>query len=99
MSDYNTYDVGDVVRITGTFTNAASGAVDPGTVYAKYKDPSGTVTTLTYLVDVALVRVSAGVYYTDVNADETGRWYYRFSSTGTGQAMEEGAFLVRQSNF
>lgn len=95
----NRYDVGDLVRVAGVFTNAAGTAVDPTAVFAKYKDPGGTITTLVYLTDLALVRDSAGNYHVDINADEAGRWCYRFYATGTGQSAEEGEFLVDQSCF
>jgi len=95
----NFYEVGDLVRASAAFTNAAGTAIDPTVVIAKYKDPSGNVTSLTYGVDGTLVKASTGNYYTDINADETGRWYYRFYSTGTGQAADEEEFNVRFSHF
>ena len=94
------YYVGDVVTIYGAWTNAAGSATDPGTVYAKYRDPSGTVTTLQYNVDEALVRDSAGNYHVDIDADEDGKWLYRFYSTGSGQATSGiGEFIVFVSEF
>lgn len=90
-----TYDLGDLVRITGTFTTAAGVATDPTAVLCTYTDPSGDATTLTYGTDVALVKSSTGVYYVDVNADEQGVWEYRFYATGTGQAADEGSFIVQ----
>lgn len=95
----NRYDVGDLVRASGSFTNAAGTAVDPTAVFAKYKDPAAAVTTLTYGVDAALVRDSAGNYHVDINANLAGHWCYRFYSTGTGQAAEEGTFIVDPSCF
>lgn len=89
------YYQGDVVRIAGAFANAAATAVDPTAVFAVYSDPSGNVTTLEYGDDAALVRDSAGVYHVDIDADEAGRWLYRFYSTGTGQASSDnGSFRV-----
>lgn len=93
------YSVGDLIRISGTFTNAAGVATDPTAVFAKYKDPSGNVTTLTYPTDAALVKDSTGVYHVDINADEWGWWYYRFYSTGTGQAANESRFEIESSSF
>lgn len=94
----NTYDKGDLVRVSAAFTSAGA-AIDPTTVTAKVRDPSGNVTTLVYLTDGALVRDAAGAFHTDVNADEAGVWTYRFASTGTGQAAAEGTFRVRESAF
>ena len=91
----NTYDVGDLVRVTGTFTNAAGTPVDPTRVFVEYCDPSGNVTRLEYLIDAALVRDSQGVYHTDVNVDESWDWAYRWYATGTGQSAGEERFHVR----
>jgi hypothetical protein len=93
------YHVGDLVRISAAFTNAAGTAVDPTAVFAKYKDPSGNTTTLEYLVDAALVKDSTGNYHVDIDVDEVSRWRYRFYSTGTGQAANEGSFDVKESEF
>jgi hypothetical protein len=94
----NTYDKGDLVRVSAAFTSAGA-AIDPTAVTAKYKTPAGTTTTLVYGTDGALVRDSAGNYHVDVDADEVGTWYYRFASTGTGQAASEEAFRVRATAF
>lgn len=88
------YHVGDKITIYGTWTNAAGVATDPGSIFAKYKDPAGTVTTYTYSVDAELVKDSAGIYHVDIDADEAGMWYYRFYSTGSGQASSTIASFV-----
>lgn len=95
----NTYDYGDLVRVIGTFTDAAGAATDPTAVLCKVRDPSGNVTTLTYGTDTALVKSATGMYYTDINVDEVGTWHYRFYSTGTGQAAGESMFYARASAF
>lgn len=99
MATLNEYDVGDLVRMTGALTTADGTAVDPTALVCKVKKPSGTVTTLTYGTDAFPVRSAAGTYYAEVTADEAGEWWYRFVSTGTGQAAEEERFYVRESQF
>lgn len=94
----NTYDVGDLIRVSAAFTSGGD-AIDPTTVTAKVKAPTGTITTLVYGVDGGLVKDSAGNYHTDISAAEVGTYAYRFQSTGTGQAAAEGAFRVRESAF
>lgn len=93
------YDKGDLVKCSGAFTDSDGNAIDPTAVVFKVKDPSGTVTTYTYGEDDELVRDSAGNYHVNVDADEMGLWYYRFESTGTGQAADEGYFRVSTSEF
>lgn len=93
------YHVGDLVRISATWTNAAGTAIDPTAVLAQYRDPGGTTTSLVYGVDAALVKDSTGNYHVDVDADEAGWWHYRFYSTGTGQAAAEpSSFYVEASS-
>jgi len=94
-----TYDVGDLVRCTGTFTNAAETAVDPTAVVFMLRSPGGVEMTYTYGEDDELVRDATGVYHVDVDVDEEGSWHYRFESTGTGQAAEEARIYVAASMF
>lgn len=92
-----TYDKGDLVRAAAAFTTTAGAATDPSAVFAKYTTPAGTVTTLTYGVDAALVKDSTGNYHVDIDASSVGTWTYRFYSTGTGQAAAEGEFFVKSA--
>ena len=94
----NTYRMGDDVRCTGTFTDSDGAAIDPATVIFSVKDPSGNVDSYIYGVDAEVVKSATGVYYVDVDADESGDWWYRFHSTGTGKAAEEDRFVVEISN-
>jgi len=99
MTDYtNTYDLGDLIRVTGTFTDSASAAQDPTAVKLSFKDPSGNVTTYVYVTDAQLVKSATGIYYVDIDLDEVGTWWYRFWSTGTGQASGETRLEVRKLN-
>ncbi len=91
----NVFDIGDLVRVSAAFTDSAGMAIDPTAVYVKYRTPAGTTTTLTYGVDAALVRDSAGNYHADISATDDGDWHYRWYSTGSGQASEEHWFRVR----
>ena len=95
----NVHDLGDLVRCTGTFTDENGDAHDPTTVLFSVKNPAGTTTTYTYGVDAALVKDSTGVYHVDVDASAVGWYYYRFYSTGSGQASEEEKFEVGASWF
>lgn len=94
----NVYDLGDLVRVTTTFTTAAGVAVDPTAVFLAVKNPAGTTTTYTYGISAGLIKSAAGVYYLDVDANAAGYWFYRWYSTGTGQAAAQNAFKVNASN-
>ena len=91
------YDVGDVARLTGTFTDIDDDVIDPETVACKVRKPSGTITTYTY--DADITKSSTGIYYIDVDITEPGRWWNRYYSTGTGKAAGEQEFEVRESHF
>ena len=95
MAEVNTYDAGDLVRITGTLATEAGVNVDPATLVCKVKAPDATVTTYTYGTTAFPVRSGAGVFYVDYTPTMKGRHIYRFVSTGTGQAVDEGVFYVR----
>jgi hypothetical protein len=97
----NTYDVGDLVRVTGTWEDADGTDTDPaGTITFKFTDPSANTVTYTYGVDAELIKSATGIYYVDVSIDEHGTWWYRFASgAGSGQAAAEAFFLIRDSRF
>lgn len=60
-------------------------------------DPHGASTTYTHGTDAELVNAEAGSYYIDITPNKPGLWRYAFISDGNGQAMDEGAFFVRDS--
>ena len=91
----NSYDKGDMVRIDGAFTDENDAPVDPQAVLFSSRNPAGTSVTLTYGVDADLVRDATGIYHVDINASLSGMWFYRWHSTGSGQAADEGQFFVK----
>ena len=95
----NTYDIGDLVRCSVLFEDAAGTNIDPVTVSVKVKPPSGSTVTYVYLTDVALVKESTGLYHVDVSVTIAGTWWFRWYSTGTGQAAGERKFWVTVSKF
>lgn len=95
MATLNVYNQGDLVRLTGTLATAAGAPVDPSTAKVTVKAPDGTETVYVYGVDAFPERSQSGVYYVDVIPNQVGDWYYRFESTGTGQAEDEGHFRVK----
>jgi len=93
------FDKGDLIRVTGTFTNSAGTAVDPTAVNFMYRNPTGVIVVLVYGTDAAVVKSATGIYYVDVNANSAGTWWVRYESTGTGQAADEESFDVMPSEF
>ena len=89
----STYDIGDKVRVTGTFT-VADVATDPTTVTLRVLAPGGTVTPYTYALS-EVTKSGTGVYYKDISITTAGIWYYRWLGTGTVEAGGEAEFYVR----
>lgn len=90
-----TYNLGDLVRCTGTLEDTAGTLVDPSVARGWYRNPAGTVTTVSA---PTLVHNSLGTYYFDVDASAAGEWYYGFYSTGTGQAASTDMRFVVESS-
>ena len=93
------FDKGDEIRVQTTFSDSDGNATDPAAVYFKFTDPSGNTATYTYGVDAELVKSATGIYYVDIDCDESGSWRWRFYSIGSGQATDEGYFIVEPSFF
>jgi len=80
------FQVGDLVRVTGTWTDENGIAYGPNTVLGQYKDPSGNVSDL--VVPTHISNPSTGVYTYDIDVDEAGTWLYRFyGQSGTGGSL------------
>jgi hypothetical protein len=90
-----TYITGAVVRAAGAFTQNGA-PIDPTTVQAKVKTPTGT-TTYNYPADVQLVKDGPGLYHVDVDTVTDGTHRVRFSSTGAGKAAGEALFNTKSS--
>ena len=95
------YDIGDLVRVTVTFTNFAGAVADPtsGQVTFAYRAPGASAVNLTYPTDPALVRESTGVYHVDISITDDGKWRYRATGAGAVIAAVEGDIVVRASQF
>lgn len=88
------------LRITVSFTDENGDVVDPATVTFSTYTPSGTATSYVYGTDAEVGKSSTGNYYADIVPGESGRWRFRWVTTGTGTALAtEGNFAVQASPF
>lgn len=94
----NVHHKGDLVRISGAFTDIAGAAVDPATVSLKVVDPAGVETEYTY-AGATVIKAATGSYYKDLDANQAGEWHYWWESTGSGQGAEPGQFVVEPTLF
>ncbi len=92
----NTYAKDNQVRVSSEFT-VSGNDTDPTTVKCFYRNPTGTLITLVYGIDGALVRDATGKYHVDIFANITGSWWYRFEGTGTVVSASEDEFFILQS--
>lgn len=91
------HDVGDLVVLQGEYIDPDTGdPVDPTTVTIEVKTPDDAIDTKVYITDPEVVKVSTGVYTRDWSVTQEGHHWYRWSSTGIGQAAEEQSFLVKK---
>lgn len=90
---------GASLRIKGNFKDYDEKLeVDPSTVTLLLRSPSSN-SEFVYGIDDDLVRDSQGKYHVDFTADESGRWHWRWESTGTGKGTVEGSFRVLTTFF
>lgn len=83
------YDLGDDVILTGTFT-VAGVPTDPTTATCKVAQPDASEVT------VALAKLSTGVYEGTFTPTQTGEHWYRISGTGAAKAAGEDVFSIRK---
>lgn len=96
MPVLNSYVVGDLPTVQGTWTNKATGTpLDPTDARLDVLDPTGVLTTYTYALG-QLTKASTGVYTRNLDTTgKAGRWEYRFwSPPGLAQTASAGAFMV-----
>lgn len=93
----NLYDIAETVHLTATFKHPVTKKlVDPETVTCTVRPPSATKEEDNLTPTVK--KVSTGIYEAEVEADESGRWYFAFDSSGGFKAAEEKSFTVRKQN-
>ena len=86
--------VGTTVRISVNFQDDDGTDTDPSGVTFETFSPSGEATLYTYETDADLVKLDTGDYHIDVVPDESGRWTYRWTSTGNGTSVVVGGTFV-----
>lgn len=95
-----TFPKGSLVRLAASFTDANGDPIDPDAVTARVRDPFGGVTEHAFDNSPAdIVNDAVGEYHVDVTATYAGEWWFRFESSGTGQAAAEHRFVVSASVF
>lgn len=84
------FRIGELVEITGTFTDAAGAAMTPTSAKLYIRKPDQT------LIEFDLVP-SNGAIGLDVPADMVGRWHVRLECSAPSVAVMESKFEVVSS--
>lgn len=93
----NSYDIGDLVRITGAFVNITNVPTDPTAVILRLLSPLGSSSILNYPhTPTEVSKASVGSYYYDLLITEKGIWRYRWEGTGAVQTAGENQLSVRR---
>jgi hypothetical protein len=98
----NTYQVQNSVVMSCQFKLSNGALTDPGSVSVKIKGPTGSITTLTYGVDDAVVKDSVGKYHATftIPSNGSGIWTYQFTGIGgANHAVSEAQFRASPSQF
>lgn len=99
MPNANEYDLGDMVRVSASFTNIDGVAADPTAVTLQVRRPDTSITTYTYGADPEIVKTDVGQYRADLDIDQEGTWRFRWAGVGAVQAAHESVFYIRDSYF
>lgn len=91
------YDIGDLKRIPGIFTDGDGNLADPSTVTFKITEPDGVTTSFIYLTDAELVRDSLGSYHVDWMCAKAGRHFVAWIGTGAVAASAPFEFYALRS--
>lgn len=87
--------VGDLTRVTATFTNASGTLVNPTAVYFGLQRPNLFESVYIFGADPEVIRESTGVYYFNIDCVYPGTWTYVWRCTGaTAQDASEGFITV-----
>jgi hypothetical protein len=100
--EVGSYFLGQSVQVMGTFKDYQDEPFDPDTVRCQVLAPDGTLTDVTLGSDPLLQRMEEGVYRYHVEADQSGKWLFRWSGTAANSRATpatEGIFRVRKSKF
>ena len=99
----NTYNEGQRIKCTGTFTNVDTGAVvDPATVrFRAISEARPTIVEINavYGVDPNVVKVSTGYYRYDLLLNRHDTWWYGFIGEGSHEGASWRKVWARESPF
>lgn len=94
MSD--TYDIGNLIRLSVAFTLADGTPIDPTNVQLNVRPSQGATEIFTYAAN-QVQKDGIGLYHYDYEPDASGIYYYRYVGTGGAIAAADCQFQVTDS--
>lgn len=91
-------DVGDLAKLSASFTDLDGTATDPTDVELSIYEPDGTTTTVTWGAG-EITRTATGEFYSNFDVTQSGQHLYRWSGSGALVGSDEGSFLVQARQF
>lgn len=92
----DTFDIGNIVRLSATFRDLAGTLVDPGDVVLYIRIYAGETQQFTFAAD-EVKKLSIGIYYYDFVPTESGKYYYRYYGSNGPTAAADGQFSITAS--
>lgn len=86
-------DIGDLVRVTASFTDSSGELANPTSVAILSRSPSGAELSLN------VTSQGTGIYYAEHNIDECDTWWFRAKGTGDIEDAAERRLHVRATAF
>ena len=97
MSDE--YDIGDVTRLSVSFTDLSNVTVDPSSVMLKIREPNAVILQQSYPTNDTIIKDSVGNYHMDYLISKDGLHNYKWVGSGTVNASEKDSFFVKPDTF
>ncbi len=94
----DTFDVGDIRRLTATYTDFAAAVADPTAIVLTIREPDGVLVTKDWPAPADITKDSTGVFHYDFTIAKEGRHVVNWTSTGAVVAAGESEFWARQKN-
>lgn len=91
---YNTYDVGDLIRLEADITISGS-YVDPTYLALTVKKPDETEVQFVYSVEPTFIKDTVGRYHYNYYIADYGQHVYKFQASGTAWGVEDKIFVAR----
>lgn len=91
------FDIGQQIRMRCEF-RVDDVLTDPTTATLTVFDPSENTDNYS-LSGATITKLSDGIFYVDIDLDEAGVWYFKWTSTGAVKAAKQGQFEVAAANF